>query len=189
MKKSLVTGAAAALAIVASPVLAGGEVEPKNSVYAGVAVADTMLSDNNYAVKLGYNRKLDSLFPGFSVDVELTKSVFDESTKDDTDVQLLPATNDTATPNDEISYLSFGSFARYDYSLDQLIPGAGVYSRVGAAYKDVDYAGTSDDSFELTYGGGLSYEVTKGLAVFADYTYLDGDIDFKEATLGIKATF
>lgn len=188
MKKYLITGMTAALAMTSTMSPADTHSEGANSVYLGIAMTDTMLEDDNTAVKLGYNRKL-GILPGLSVDFELSKSIFDESSKDDTDVQIAPETNESPTPRNEISYVSFGTLARYDYSLDSLVSGTGLYGRVGGAYKDIEYAGSSDRTFDLTYGGGVTYALTPGLSAFVDYTHLDGDIELKEASIGIKASF
>lgn len=194
MKKTLFTASLAlAMTAFAAPALADTESEAKNSLYAAATLTDTFLDDDNVAIKIGYNRSFADVLAGFSVDAELTWSIIDKGSRDNTDVQLFPApppsADNTPTEPEEISYFSAASFARYDLSLDRWVSDVGVYGRVGGAYSAVEFAGDDSSSFDPAYGGGLTYSFTPKTAVFADYTVIGGDVEFGEISVGIKASF
>lgn len=190
MKKTLISAIAVALASASSPAFSDdSSSEMKNSLYLGAGITDTVLDDDNIAIKFGYNRNLSSVLSGLSVDVELSKSIADASSNDQTDVELLPNPDPAADLPYEISYTAVGAFARYDVTLEPLAPGVGVYTRVGSSYSYVELAGESDNSFDVSYGGGLTYRISPGFSVFADYTQIEGDADLKEVSIGIKASY
>lgn len=175
--KKIFLALAVAGSVASVPAFAAGEVhhDSVGSVYGGVTLSDTGLEDSGVGVKVGYNRTLDSVYPGVSVDVEGTSSVID---------------SESEALGLEASYYSVASYARYTHGLDAITYGLDGYARVGFGYSSVELNDVEvSDGFDPSYGLGLSYDLTPSVSVFADYTVNGSDVDIDEFTGGVKFVY
>jgi opacity protein-like surface antigen len=181
MKKSaslLASGiTSVALGLAATPALS--QETPTNPFIdyfgAGLVIADVDGFDGGLALVLNAGKEFRGM-PGFAVEGEVTTTI------DNPDAELGGASGD-------VSYWTLGGYGAYTIPLGQQF---GVRGRLGAVFEDVDVdsnvgGGGSDQEFNLSVGVGANFDVSKQLAVTADYTRIEEDIN--HYGIGVKFNF
>lgn len=179
MKKILIASAVAGLAMSGSA-FAGSQfastdyLKKDGSVSVGVGMAEVAGLDDSAVVVTGaYEKGLDAVLPGLSVGVDAAFSVVD-------------AEDEVMTVDVEAGYWAVGSYAKYSYGLDRLVPNLSVNGKVGVAFAEYEVNSVEFDDTDLVLGAGAAYALDGQTSVTADYTDYDGA---EQVTVGVKYAF
>jgi len=120
--------------------------------------------DSGISVVVTGGMKLDSVFPGFAAEVEVSQTVVDPS---------YSWSGYGASGDIDLSVLGVGAYAVYNFQ----IPGNAlvIKPRLGFNYQSwsIDgngWSGAEADDTSLSFGIGATYPISNGLIVYADFT-------------------
>jgi hypothetical protein len=161
---SLLAGGAAAAA--ENPVYVGG----------GAVVQSATNHDDGLGVSLKGGVKLDQVSPGFAIEGEFTRSLFDPERDNFRG----------SSSGDDTSFTTLGGYAAYSVPFpDRRIA---VRGRLGLVWEQIDPEGSgSDDELHISWGAGGEYRLSSELTTFLEYTRIESDLS--QLTGGVLVHF
>ena len=158
MRNQTIAGAAA-LALLAGGT--AGAAENPGYLGGGVAVQSAVGHDDGLGVSLKGGVELDRVSPGFAVEGELSRSLFDPE-------------RDRGGGGDT-SFTTLGGYAAYSVPLpDRRLS---IRGRLGLVWEEINPDGAgSDDELHISWGAGGEYRLSSELSSYVEYTRIEADM-------------